>query len=353
MPLLAEFGRWTSTRANAAMIGEYFARMDTAAALPGLRAIVEDWRPDVIVRECWEYASTLVAELHGIPVVRVALGLAAVEELSIGLAAAALDAARAELGLPPDPGRRPAPRHAVPHDDPGGARGPRRPGAAAHPSLPATAVRPTRRRWRLVARQRRSARLRDVRLGDGRRAPAVLPGALPGGDRRARAAARAACSSRSATAAIPRSWARCRPTSTSRSGSRRTRWRRTPRRSSATAGTGPRSARSPTACRRSSCRCSASTSGRTPPPSSAPARASRSTPSAQRRVLARPGPETMDALGPAVERVLAEPSHRREAQQHRRRDARAAARRRRGRRAGGDQPRPAARRAPAGSRARP
>jgi UDP:flavonoid glycosyltransferase YjiC (YdhE family) len=104
MPLLAEFGELDLDTANAAMIGEYFARMDTAAALPGLRAIVEEWRPDVIVRDCWEYASTLVAELHGIPVVRVALGLAAVEASSIELSAAAVDAARAELGLPPDPG---------------------------------------------------------------------------------------------------------------------------------------------------------------------------------------------------------------------------------------------------------
>jgi UDP:flavonoid glycosyltransferase YjiC (YdhE family) len=141
MPLLAEFGEMDLDSANAAMIGEYFARMDTAAALPGLRAIVEDWRPDVIVRECWEYASTLLAELRGIPIVRVALGLAEVEALSIDLAAPAVDAARAALGLPPDPaGERlrdtpfltmvpeeldgPAPwpahrfRHAVSHDAP-------------------------------------------------------------------------------------------------------------------------------------------------------------------------------------------------------------------------------------------
>jgi UDP:flavonoid glycosyltransferase YjiC (YdhE family) len=141
MPLLAEFGEMDLDSANAAMIGEYFARMDTAAALPGLRAIVEDWRPDVIVRECWEYASTLLAELRGIPIVRVALGLAEVEALSIDLAAPAVDAARAGLGLPPDPaGERlrdtpfltmvpeeldgPAPwpahrfRHAVSHDAP-------------------------------------------------------------------------------------------------------------------------------------------------------------------------------------------------------------------------------------------
>ena len=103
MPLLADFGAMDLDTANAVMIGEYFGRMDTAAALPGLRAIVEDWRPDVIVREGWEYASPLVAELHGIPVARVALGLGAVEALSIDLAAAAVDDARAELGLPPDP----------------------------------------------------------------------------------------------------------------------------------------------------------------------------------------------------------------------------------------------------------
>jgi UDP:flavonoid glycosyltransferase YjiC (YdhE family) len=103
MPLLAEFARMDLERANDAMIGEYFARLDTAAALPGLRAIVEEWRPDVIVRECWEFASTLVAEQRGIPVVRVALGLAATEELTIGLVASALDDARAGLGLPPDP----------------------------------------------------------------------------------------------------------------------------------------------------------------------------------------------------------------------------------------------------------
>jgi len=103
MPLLADFAQMDMARANAVMIGDYFAGMDTAAALPGLTSIVEDWRPDVIVRECWEFASTLVAEQRGIPLVRVALGLAAVEELTIGLAAAALDGARAGLGLPPDP----------------------------------------------------------------------------------------------------------------------------------------------------------------------------------------------------------------------------------------------------------
>jgi UDP:flavonoid glycosyltransferase YjiC (YdhE family) len=103
MPLLAEFAQLDFDTANAVMIGEYFARLDTTAALPGLRAIVEEWRPDVMVRETWEFASTLVAELYDIPIVRVALGLASLEETTIGLAAPALNEARAELGLPADP----------------------------------------------------------------------------------------------------------------------------------------------------------------------------------------------------------------------------------------------------------
>jgi UDP:flavonoid glycosyltransferase YjiC (YdhE family) len=103
MPLLAQFAELGIEAANDVMIGEYFARLDTRAALSAMRAIVEDWRPDVIVRESWEFASTLVAELHGIPVVRVGLGLAAVEELSIRLAAPALDDVRAAAGLPADP----------------------------------------------------------------------------------------------------------------------------------------------------------------------------------------------------------------------------------------------------------
>src|SRR5690242_15844110 len=54
-PRLAEFTARTIDEANEAMIGEFFARIDTTAALPGLRDVVEGWRPDVVVRESWEY----------------------------------------------------------------------------------------------------------------------------------------------------------------------------------------------------------------------------------------------------------------------------------------------------------
>jgi UDP:flavonoid glycosyltransferase YjiC (YdhE family) len=103
MPLMAEFEQLPLDAANARMIGEFFARIDTRAALPGLRAIVERWQPDLIVRESWEYASTLVADAYGIPLARVGLGLASVEELAVRLAAPAVDRERADMGLPADP----------------------------------------------------------------------------------------------------------------------------------------------------------------------------------------------------------------------------------------------------------
>jgi UDP:flavonoid glycosyltransferase YjiC (YdhE family) len=100
---LPAFARAGIEEANVAMLTEFFGRLDTVAALPGLQALVDRWRPDLIVREGWEYASTLVADRHDIPVVRVALGLAALDAWSTRLVAPSLEPLRAELGLDPDP----------------------------------------------------------------------------------------------------------------------------------------------------------------------------------------------------------------------------------------------------------
>ena len=89
--------------ANEVVVGEVFGRLNTTAALPRLRAAVEEWRPDVVMREPNEYGSALAAELHGIPHARVAIGLASTEELGLGIAAGALDAIRRAVGLAPDP----------------------------------------------------------------------------------------------------------------------------------------------------------------------------------------------------------------------------------------------------------
>jgi UDP:flavonoid glycosyltransferase YjiC (YdhE family) len=77
--------------ANAVVIGEVFGRLNTRAALPGVLALVETWRPDIVVRESYEFASALAAELHGIPHVRVATGLATTEDWLLAHAAAGLE----------------------------------------------------------------------------------------------------------------------------------------------------------------------------------------------------------------------------------------------------------------------
>jgi UDP:flavonoid glycosyltransferase YjiC (YdhE family) len=89
--------------ANEVVVGEVFGRLNTTAALPRLRAAVEEWRPDVVMRDPNEYGSALAAELHGIPHARVAIGLASTEELGLGIAAGGLDAIRRAEGLAPDP----------------------------------------------------------------------------------------------------------------------------------------------------------------------------------------------------------------------------------------------------------
>jgi UDP:flavonoid glycosyltransferase YjiC (YdhE family) len=103
MPLLGEFAALDFDTAHERMIGEFFAGIDVQASLAPLAALVDDFQPDVILRESFEFASTLVADARDVPLVRVGLGLASLEEQTIGLAARALEPERARLGLPADP----------------------------------------------------------------------------------------------------------------------------------------------------------------------------------------------------------------------------------------------------------
>jgi UDP:flavonoid glycosyltransferase YjiC (YdhE family) len=102
MPLMARFAELDLATAHAVMIRDFFAGIDVRATVPGLTETVERRRPDLIVRETWEFGSALVAERHGIPMARVGLGLAEIEEGSIELAAPAVDDAGRSLGLRPD-----------------------------------------------------------------------------------------------------------------------------------------------------------------------------------------------------------------------------------------------------------
>jgi UDP:flavonoid glycosyltransferase YjiC (YdhE family) len=74
--------------ANAVVIGEVFGRLAAGAALPGVKAMVEAWRPDAVVRESYEFASVVAAEEAGIPHVRVGTGLASTEDWLLGHARA-------------------------------------------------------------------------------------------------------------------------------------------------------------------------------------------------------------------------------------------------------------------------
>jgi UDP:flavonoid glycosyltransferase YjiC (YdhE family) len=101
--LMAPFPTLAQPDGDALIIGAGFAGIGTRAALPGVLAIVEDWRPDVVVRESYHFAGALAAERHGIPHARVALGLASTERWAADLAAASVDRLRRTLGLRPDP----------------------------------------------------------------------------------------------------------------------------------------------------------------------------------------------------------------------------------------------------------
>jgi UDP:flavonoid glycosyltransferase YjiC (YdhE family) len=57
------------------VIGTIFATLNVRAMVPALRATVEEWRPDMILREPAEFASAVVAEETGVPHVQVAAGL--------------------------------------------------------------------------------------------------------------------------------------------------------------------------------------------------------------------------------------------------------------------------------------
>ena len=96
---------WARRASAAHVIGDLFAGMHARAALPDMLELVEGWRPDVVVRETMEFASSLAAERHGVPQVRVGVHLQAAVDGNagpLGLAAQPLGALRPRAGLDPD-----------------------------------------------------------------------------------------------------------------------------------------------------------------------------------------------------------------------------------------------------------
>jgi glycosyltransferase len=80
--------------ANALVMTEVFGRMGARAALPGVRRLVEQWRPDLVLREAAEFASCVVADTEGIPHAQVAVSLDSFENEFL----AGLEGPLADLG---------------------------------------------------------------------------------------------------------------------------------------------------------------------------------------------------------------------------------------------------------------
>jgi UDP:flavonoid glycosyltransferase YjiC (YdhE family) len=73
------------------VIGEIFATLNAKAMLPGVRAAVRSWRPDVVLREPAEFASAAVAEDAGVAHVQVAIGLIATQRQIAAIARDAVE----------------------------------------------------------------------------------------------------------------------------------------------------------------------------------------------------------------------------------------------------------------------
>ena len=66
--------------ADAVVIREVFGRLDAQAAWPRVQQVVDDWRPDVVLREPCEFGSLAAALRAGVPNGEVAIGLGSIAE---------------------------------------------------------------------------------------------------------------------------------------------------------------------------------------------------------------------------------------------------------------------------------
>jgi UDP:flavonoid glycosyltransferase YjiC (YdhE family) len=101
-PIMGRLPALLRPDADVVVIRDGFTRLGAGTALPDLLAIVESWQPDLVVRESYELAGAIAAELYRIPHALVALGLASTEDWVRGLAAGPVAELRRELGLPAD-----------------------------------------------------------------------------------------------------------------------------------------------------------------------------------------------------------------------------------------------------------
>ena len=89
---------------NEIIFSESFAGTSLRAALPKMQKAINEWQPDLLIRESIEYSSLVAAEVSGIPHMRVEVLNAFSEDATIGDTLIAIDTARSSAGLEPDHG---------------------------------------------------------------------------------------------------------------------------------------------------------------------------------------------------------------------------------------------------------
>ena len=118
---LAEPGEEAVARFRAGQVGlsaeqamgraltEHYIRLRAATALQGMVAAIEEWRPDVVVRESAEFSSLIAAERLGVHHALVSIGLSTqLEDRVLSMAGPALDELGATAGVDPGLGERSA-----------------------------------------------------------------------------------------------------------------------------------------------------------------------------------------------------------------------------------------------------
>jgi len=74
-PIFGRLPQLSFEEANEVVVTEIFGRHDARAALPGLVEIIDQWRPDLVLREPCEFGSLVAATAAGVPQVEVAIGM--------------------------------------------------------------------------------------------------------------------------------------------------------------------------------------------------------------------------------------------------------------------------------------
>ncbi len=97
--VMAPLGQMSREEANRRVVGEIFGRLDATAAVPRLREAIQEWRPDLVVRESAEFGAAVAAELHEVPQIRVGIGLAEMERYILGVVQSNVDTLRRSYGL--------------------------------------------------------------------------------------------------------------------------------------------------------------------------------------------------------------------------------------------------------------